>query len=143
MRFSLFWRLAVILFLFYTALRGQFLQWNFELFSHEDLSDLAKAFGVGLRFDWISVSWTLLPVILWGWLVRRWTWIPFFLVQIPLWVVNVIDIEMWKFWGRRMTFSSLEILKEGQGKVAGIAGDYFVWIVLAIFIGCVFWVWSL
>jgi phosphoglycerol transferase MdoB-like AlkP superfamily enzyme len=138
-RFSLFWRLALILFLFYTTLRGEFLWWNRNLFSDENFSDLASAFWVGLPFDAVAIAWTLLPVVIWGWLVRQAYWIPFFAIQIPLWVINVIDIEMWKFWGRRMTFSSLDILKEGEGKTAGIAGDYVGWIGLAIVIGFVFW----
>lgn len=139
MRLSLFWRLALILFLFYMTLRGQFLQWNAPLFVDENISDLLRAFWVGIPFDLVSISWTLLPVLIWGWFVRGLYWIPFFLVQIPLWVISVIDIEMWKFWGRRMTFSSLEILKEGQGKTTGIAGDFIGWILLATFIGFIFW----
>ena len=139
MRLSLFWRLALILFLFYMTLRGQFLQWNAPLFADENISDLLRAFWVGIPFDLVAISWTLVPVLIWGWFVRGLYWIPFFLIQIPLWVISVIDIEMWKFWGRRMTFSSLEILKEGQGKTAGIAGDFMGWIILATFIGFIFW----
>lgn len=140
MRFSLFWRLALILFLFYMTLRGQFLFWNRSLFVAEDISDLAAAFIQGIPFDFVAISWTLVPVVFWGWFVRGLTWIPFFLFQIPLWIISVIDIEMWKFWGRRMTFSSLEILKEGQGKTAGIAADFIGWILLATLLGLIFWV---
>ncbi len=142
MRFSLFWRLALILFLFYMSLRVEFLGWNFRLFAHENLSDLVKAFWVGIPFDMVSISWTLLPVVLWGWLIGRFYWIPFFLIQIPLWLVNVIDVEMWKFWGRRMTYSSLDILKEGQNKTAGIISGYVIWMILAALLGGLFWYWS-
>lgn len=139
MRLSLFWRLVLILFLFYTTLRGEFLFWNRSLFIDENPSDLLKAFWVGIPFDFVAIAWTLIPVLIWGWFVRGLYWIPFFLIQIPLWVISVIDVEMWKFWGRRMTFSSLEILKEGQGKTAGIAGDYMGWIFIAAALGLVFW----
>ncbi len=139
MRLSLFSRLALILFLFYMSLRGQFLFWNRSLFVDENISDLVRAFWVGIPFDMVAIAWTLVPVVLWGWLVRRLYFIPFFLIQIPLWVMSVIDIEMWKFWGRRMTFSSLEILKEGQGKTAGIAGDFLLWILVATLLGFIFW----
>ncbi len=120
------------------TLRGQFLFWNGPLFAHENLSDLAKAFWFGIPFDLVAITWTLVPVVLWGWFIRGLTWIPFFLFQIPLWAISVIDIEMWNFWGRRMTFSSLEILKEGQGKATGIAADYGIWIFLSILVGILF-----
>jgi phosphoglycerol transferase MdoB-like AlkP superfamily enzyme len=139
MRLSLFCRLSLILFLFYMSLRGQFLFWNHNLFTDESFSDLAKAFWVGIPFDLVAMAWSLMPVLIWGWFVRGLYWIPYFLIQIPFWILSVIDIEMWKFWGRRMTFSSLEILKEGEGKTVAIAGDFFGWILVAIAIGLVFW----
>lgn len=143
MRLSLFFRLSLILFLFYMSLRGQFLFWNSSLFSEVQLPDLFKAFWVGIPFDLVALAWTLVPVVIWGWFVRGLYWLPFFLVQIPLWVVSVIDIELWKFWGRRMTFSSLEILKEGQGKATGIVSEYIFWVVVAFALGCLFWIWSI
>lgn len=139
MRLSLFWRLALILFLFYMTLRGQFLHWNAHLFLTENKLDILRAFWLGIPFDLVAIAWTLVPVLLWGWFVRGFYWIPFFLIQIPLWILNVIDIEMWNFWGRRMTFSSLEILREGQGKAFAIAENFLGWIVLAACIGFLFW----
>ncbi len=135
MHFRLFWRLTGLLFLFYTVMRLQFLFWNRELYSEDSFFTLLEAFAHGLRFDAVSIGWTLLLMMIWGWVVRRAYWIPLFFVMLPFWVLTVIDTELWSFFGRRMSLSVLKLFREAEGKVGAMAGEYAPWIVLACLIG--------
>lgn len=135
MRFSLFWRLLGVLFLFFTVLRVEFLFWNREIFSEDPALSLLQALVLGWRFDAVSMGWILLPVLLWGWIVRRAYWVPLFLALFPLWVLTVIDIELWNFFGRRMSLSVLKLFREADG---AMAQGYFFWIALACVIAAPF-----
>ena len=128
MSFRVFLRLSLSLFLFYTILRLDFWFWNRSLFSEETFFTLAKAFFLGLRFDAVAVSWSLLPLLIWGWVFRRAYWIPLFLMIVPLYFLNFTDIELWSFFGRRLSLSTLLLFSEAQGKAGAMASQYLGWI---------------
>lgn len=141
MRLSLFWRLAAVLFLFFTVLRLEFLIWNRELFSEDSVGTLLKACLLGLRFDAAAIGWLMLPVLIWGWVVKRAYFIPVFLVMLPFWFFTAVDIELWNFFGRRMSLSVLKMFREADGKVGPIVIEYLPWILLGLAIASVFFVW--
>lgn len=124
----------------YILIRGSFLLWNWGLFKNSSLADILLAFLIGLRFDLSAIGFVLVPLFLVSLLgsmlsplnYRRVLFGFSLLLQVPLWVINFIDLEFFNFVGRRMTFSGLFILKEAQGKVAGFFETYWLGISLII-----------
>lgn len=126
--------LGLTLMLFYSLQRGLFLFWNWELFKELEVSLIFEAAIRGLRFDLVVVSWILLITFLWGWLVRKWLWLPVLIVTFSFYVLSIIDNELWNFFGRRLTGSILQMFSEAQGKTGAMAGLYLHWIFLGLFL---------
>lgn len=96
--------------LFYTAYRGLFAAMNFSVLSHESSMVLLRAFVRGLRFDLWAVFWTHLPVLLTAFLPLRWQLrvdrLVYFYVALVNFIFtgfNVIDSELFKFAGKRVS----------------------------------------
>ncbi|MFN8791671.1 MAG: LTA synthase family protein [Bdellovibrionales bacterium] len=138
MRFSHFSRLVAVLVLFFTVLRLEFWFWNRELFSEESWATLAWACFLGLRFDAAALAWLLMPTLIWGWVVGRAYFIPLLVSLFPFWVLTVIDMELWNFFGRRMSLSVLKMFREAEGKTGPMVLEYFPWICLGVFLGLIF-----
>ena len=126
--------LGLTLMLFYSLQRGLFLFWNWELFKELDISLIFEAAIRGLRFDLVVVSWILLITFLWGWVIRKWLWVPVLSVTFSFYVLSIIDNELWNFFGRRLTGSILKMFSEAQGKTGAMAGLYLHWIFLGLFL---------
>ena len=137
---ALFSMTCLLFLLSYALIRGSFLLWNWGLFKNSSLTDILWAFFIGMRFDLSAIGFVLVPlflVSLFGSVLnplnyRRVLFSFSLLLQVPLWIINFIDLEFFNFVGRRMTFSGLFILKEAQGKVAGFFETYWLGISLII-----------
>lgn len=125
---------------FFSIQRTEFLIWNWKLFREQRLADILLAFVFGLRFD-ISASlmmlapWLIAALIPGFMLSRRssWLFILFVVIQFPLWILNFSDMESINFVGRRLTASSLFLIREftgGSGR--GLYLTYGVWILLSL-----------
>lgn len=124
---------------FYFFARLEFLFWNWSLFKDKAFSDILYSFLVGLRFD---ISATLIlsaPLILFSLLPwpEKWeskvltlSWVVFAILQVPLFALNLIDVEFVNFVGRRFSYDSLFILGEIPGKVLNFLSSY--WILFSI-----------
>jgi hypothetical protein len=122
---------AAVLLLF-TACRVVFAVFNFGLMSDAPLRAWLHAFAEGVRFDlsvlclvnapWILLSLLPLP---WecklGW--RRALLILFLAVNLPLLLLNLIDVELYAITGRRLT---MDLLDEGGGDVWRLLPQFFV-----------------
>ncbi|MBX3039987.1 MAG: sulfatase, partial [Bdellovibrionaceae bacterium] len=126
---SLFlWSVVVL-----SLIRIEYVLWNLPQLKSQPVSHLFKAMLVGVRFDLAAAAWLILPLVLltlipWP---LRWNRIwsgavltLFLLIQIPFWIVNLIDVEFVNFVGRRMTSDVLFILGEAQGKAGGFVSAY-------------------
>src|SRR4051812_11723929 len=95
--------------------RLAFYLWNYDLFRGQEFTQIAWAFIEGIRFDVAVLSaLTILPFLLaailhffervgfFRWLILFVYW----LLLVPLILVNSIDIEFFNFRGRRATFDS-------------------------------------
>ena len=108
--------LNILLTLFYSLLRLQYLIWNWHQFKTAPHLDLLWAFIMGIRFD-LSVVFTLsVPALLlaitpWPVVLRKYQISVLALLhlifQFPFLVINKIDIELVNFIGRRTTYDSL------------------------------------
>lgn len=125
--------LAVFSTLLLTLVRFEDLCWNWSQFKGQDTNRLFLAFLVGLRFDLTAAAWTNAPLLLislFPWPERfekLWGRVAaglFVLIQIPLLLLNMIDVEFVNFVGRRMTRDVLFLLNEGFGKTGGFIEAY-------------------
>jgi phosphoglycerol transferase MdoB-like AlkP superfamily enzyme len=110
-------RLGLLL-LLYSGLRALFLVFNLQAFDRAPVKEIVDAFLVGLRFDIAAILvingalifFSLLPGPLWE---RRWYQrslkILFFVSNIPFLIINVADVEYFKFIGQRSTFSLFDM----------------------------------
>ncbi len=131
----------------YEFLRLSFLVSIWSLFKSIGVGDIVKAMIVGLRFDACAIAILFLPAFvislvfpiilpqkfmksLWVWLIA--------IINIPFFVLNVIDVEFFNFAGRRFTLSSLFVLQEAQGKMGGFLGTYFLGTVAGVLLIFVF-----
>ena len=104
----------------YFVLRLGFMIWNWQSLQFQSLDDVLNAFLTGLRFDLSTVSATSV-LFLMGlyWLGRfknvKMVWFAtFWLLNISLFALNFVDIELVNFTARRFTKASLFLLDEGQ-----------------------------
>lgn len=141
MSFRIFFRLIAALFLFYSLQRGLFVFWNRSQFMDSPLGDLFWAAFTGLRFDMVAISWIVILTLIWAWGLRRALWLVPLGLGILLYGLALIDNEVSNFFGRRLTWSVMQLFSEAQGKVAGMAGSYVFWILLGWILGAPFFVW--
>lgn len=130
----------------YSLFRLEFLVWNWPQYRHLSGSDLLIALLVGLRFDVSANSYLAFPLFLLAflpWSSKVWPRLVFsffFLIQIPLLVLNSIDAEFVNFVGRRFTKQSLFIFGEAPGKLTSIFGTYLPGIFLQLAVFCLFFI---
>ena len=148
--YTLFRRQRDVLVLFllaltlYSVFRFEFLLWNWSQYRNSSWSDVLWAFFVGLRFDLSANCYLALPLFLLAlipWPSRLWprlVFCLFFVLQLPLMILNTVDIEFINFVGRRFTKQSLFILNEATGKVSDLVGTYALVLILQIFLFALF-----
>jgi phosphoglycerol transferase MdoB-like AlkP superfamily enzyme len=134
---------------FFSLLRIAFLYWNWAQFQTLGLTEIFRGFLVGLRFDFSAVLMVMSPWLLfslflidgtWGRraaekLFSRGSFVIFILLTLPLWVLNIIDLEFVNFVGRRFTAGSLFIFREFRGGGAqSFIAPYWHWILLELIV---------
>jgi phosphoglycerol transferase MdoB-like AlkP superfamily enzyme len=130
-------RLGLLL-LLYAALRALFLLLNFQAFQQNSAYEILRAFLLGLRFDISAIclingpfiSLSLLPGSLWE---RRWYQttlkILFFVSNLPFLIMNVVDVEYFKFTGQRSTSTLLDMKADIGPQLGQLVFHY--WYLLA------------
>ncbi|MFM7079351.1 MAG: LTA synthase family protein, partial [Bacteroidota bacterium] len=128
--------MAIILLLaIYQLQRLLFLLFNIDYFTGSKSADIFMAFLHGLRFDLCAITLVNLPFILTCLLpiegVGRFTsftkWI-FYLINIPVILLNTIDIEYFKFQGKRTSADLFELFFLGddmQNTLPQMAKDFW------------------
>jgi hypothetical protein len=123
--------LFVLTLIFYSLLRVLFLVWNFILFQDANLSSVVHAFTLGLRFDFMAVAVLTFPaffLLAIGRFFKRDLRLPvtlaFLSCQVPLLILNLIDVEFYNFMGRRFMMSSVSVAGELQGKIVAVFYSY-------------------
>ncbi len=126
-------RLALLL-LIYAALRALFLVLNLQAFHQEEAREIVDAFLVGLRFDISAVClinaafivFSLLPGPLWerGWYQRALK-VLFFVSNVPFLIMNVVDVEYFKFTGQRSSSSLLDMKADIGAQMGQLAFHYW------------------
>lgn len=140
------WRLLIRrlgwLMAFYFVFRGFFFLWNRDAMGGDSPADIVRGFVEGVRFDLWAVLWTSLPVVLmtflpFDWQARRWVqrlqWIYMAAIQLLCFGLNVIDIELFKFTGRRLSMGWLHLQKDLENQSLSLV-TYYWWLGLAGFL---------
>ncbi len=127
-RERIFYQSWLIIWGFYALDRCLFLVWNRDHLWQLPLPELAQAFLLGLRFDFVALSLlSFLPFLFFLVLsgirsdkvYRNTMLLIVWIIQFPFLVFNLIDNEYIRFSGRRLTSQSFFILGELSGKAQG------------------------
>jgi phosphoglycerol transferase MdoB-like AlkP superfamily enzyme len=126
-------RLGLLL-LLYIVLRALFLISNFHYFNHEAAGEILRAFLVGVRFDISAIClinapfifFSLLPGPLWerNWYQRALKFL-FFFSNLPFLIMNVVDVEYFKFTGQRSTSTLLDMKADLGSQLGQLTFHYW------------------
>lgn len=120
--------LVVITLFIYAIVRVLNISWNWALYSQYSLSQILQAFSWGLRFDICTILLVGLPILLLlGYSssdFKRYGGTLWFLLQTVFLSFSQTDIELIHFGGRRMTYSSLFLIRELSGKLQSFFTTY-------------------
>lgn len=142
------WRLLVRrlawLWVFYFAFRVFFAVYNHDALGGDTWADMAWAFVSGLKFDGWAILWTSLPIVLItflpiDWQSRKWVQrsqlVYMAAVQFFCFGLNIIDIELYKFTGRRLSMDWLHLQKDLENQSYSLVA-YYWWLGL---VGLAMW----
>ncbi len=131
--------------IFFALMRVLFLANFTQLIEHEPLTEIAKAFAIGVRFDQIVVLYILLPLLLvipWTGLRRslvRWlTLIYLGLLFSVTYLLLISDIRFYAKFGSHLNFLAYEYIGEGEEfwnqvmSDPGFAVSIFMWVVVSL-----------
>jgi phosphoglycerol transferase MdoB-like AlkP superfamily enzyme len=131
-----------LLFLFYLGLRLAFYLFNRQVFAGAPFSQVVLAFLHGLRFDLSALTLINLPYVVLSLLPKeklfrsatyqRWLLVVFAGINVPFFFVNLIDIEYYKFVGRRTTNELFTITADILDQGGHLARDYWYFILIEI-----------
>lgn len=112
-------------------------------------------FMVGLWFDCITAAILFLPLVIIELIPQFWrrkTWhrtllkVSYFLILIPALLINIADIEYFKFTSTRSNFSTFKMLSYGSdfsNQLPSFIKDYwFLLLILIILLVCINWVYN-
>ncbi|MBF9237943.1 LTA synthase family protein [Hymenobacter sp. BT683] len=132
----------------YTLLRLGFYLFNRGTFRGIDPSSIFLAFTHGLRFDVAAILWLNLPLVVLSLLVpvsvrrgQRWLRGLFVLLNMPGFLLNVIDWEYFKFIGRRLSNEFTTVGDDIMRQSGQIVEHY--WYLLLPLGGLVYLLWWL
>ena len=126
-------RLGLIL-VFYTLLRVAFLTLHFDTFSEATNAQIAKAFVSGLRFDIAAIFMVNAPFILFSLLPFAFTEWKRYQIGLKIWFVftnfiflclNLIDLEYFKYIGRRTSNELFTITRDIQAQAGQLISNYW------------------
>jgi phosphoglycerol transferase MdoB-like AlkP superfamily enzyme len=132
-------RLGLLL-LLYTVARALFLVFNVQSYHQENLGGILGAFAIGLRFDVAAICRINLPFIIFSMLpgpVFQKVWyqkllkILFLICNIPFLIINVVDLEYFKFTGQRSSLSLLDMSSDILDQVGQLSFHYWYLVVIA------------
>ncbi len=136
-------RLIILVFI-YQLCRLAFLLSNAYYFKSALITDVMVAFFAGLRFDLVAIIIINLPFILIHLLPIRWFYsttaqvllkVLFIVVNVPSILLNCIDLEYFKFQGKRTTADLFQLFGMGddmKNTIPQMAKDF--WYVLVVFL---------
>ncbi|MGZ3770478.1 MAG: LTA synthase family protein [Bdellovibrio sp.] len=131
--------LVILMLFFYFLARTEFLLWNWSLFKDKPVQEILWSFVVGMRFDISAALMVVAPLLLvafipwpknWNSYWATFTLIVFCLLQIPFFILNLVDVEFINFVGRRFSYDSLFIVNEASGKVLNFITSYWFFFIL-------------
>lgn len=134
-----------LLFLFYLGLRLAFYVFNLQVFETASAGQVLLAFLHGLRFDLSVITLLNLPFIALSLVPRekvfrnaryqRWLLAVFLVINVPFFFINLIDIEYFKFVGRRSTNEIFAITGDILDQSGHLARDYWYFIFMEVVLG--------
>jgi hypothetical protein len=140
-------RLALLL-VVYTLLRLGFYCLNLVTFRGIGAGAVAAAFAHGLRFDVSALLWLNLPLVLLSLLVpvsarrgQQWLRGLYVLLNVPGFLLNIIDWEYFKFIGRRLS-NEWNTIGDDIARQAGQIGLHY-WYLAIPLAGLVYALWRL
>jgi phosphoglycerol transferase MdoB-like AlkP superfamily enzyme len=145
-------RILLLLFI-YQICRLLFLIVNSGYFSTSSVSDVAMTFFYGIRFDLVVVVVLNIPFILFHFLPfqafsgRAWQQALkyyFFIINIPFLLLNCVDLEYFKFQGKRTTADLFQLFAMGddmQNTIPRMALDFW-YVILCFVVLSVIFVWG-
>lgn len=147
------WFLVFFLFhlLIYTAIRLEFLLWNWKNLQNLGFSDLLTAFLNGFRFDAAALAMTTGLWFLWLILfsekriLRLISFVIFGAINFIFILTNGADIELINFTARRFTKASLFLV--GEGGTLNLITPYlplafFTFLLCGLYVVGLFWFWK-
>jgi phosphoglycerol transferase MdoB-like AlkP superfamily enzyme len=131
-----------LLFLFYLGLRLAFYLFNLPVFASVPFLQLVIAFVHGLRFDLSALTLINMPFVVLSLLPKekvfrtptyqRWLLVVYAVLNVPFFFVNLVDIEYYKFVGRRTTNELFTITGDLMDQGGHLARDYWFFLVIEI-----------
>ncbi len=131
--------------LFFALMRLLFMANFTQLIEHEPLTEIAKAFAIGVRFDQIVVLYILLPLLLvipWAGLrsrLMRWMILIYLGLLFSLgFLLLISDIRFYAKFGSHLNFLAYEYIGEGDEfwnqilSDPGFAVSIIVWVVVSL-----------
>lgn len=123
--FQLLFRRLLRILLLYVVCRFFFLLFNFSLFNSLTLTETLLSFFAGIRFDATAIIICNLPVIIFHLLplpyaafrnrfYQQFLKIIFLLINLPLLLLNCIDMGLFRFTGKRATADAIKIISYGD-----------------------------
>ncbi|MBK0403855.1 sulfatase-like hydrolase/transferase [Adhaeribacter sp. BT258] len=126
-------RLGFLL-IIYTLLRSAFLTLHFDTFSQATNAQIAKAFVLGIRFDLAAIFMVNLPFLFFCLLPFAFTEWKRYQLGLKIWFVftnflflclNLIDLEYFKFIGRRTSNELFTITRDIQAQAGQLLSNYW------------------
>lgn len=143
MGFLLWLKRIVWLLGFYMVLRGLFLVFNYSSFGKFDFSSIMLAFVNGLRFDLSAIFisnilltiFSFLPIFKKTKIQQNFLQTLYIGINIPLFWLNIADVEYYKFIGRRTIFDVFGIIGDIRQQAFSLLRSYWylllIWVILS------------
>lgn len=132
----------------YSAIRLQFVLWNWKNLQNLSFLEYLTAFTHGLRFDLAALAMTtgiwLIGLVLFSEKrsLKLWSFLIFGAINFIFILTNCVDIELINFTARRFTKSSLFLV--GEGGVSNLITPYlslalFTLVICLVYVIALFW----
>ncbi|MBK7967816.1 MAG: sulfatase-like hydrolase/transferase [Bacteroidetes bacterium] len=152
-RSTLFIKRILLLLFIYQLCRLLFFIVNYSYFTTSSVSEIVLAFFLGIRFDIVVAVVLNIPFILFhflpfqafsGRIWQRALKLYFFIINIPFLLLNCVDLEYFKFQGKRTTADLFQLFAMGddmQNTIPRMALDFW-YVILCFVVLSVIFVWG-
>lgn len=96
---------------------------------------------MGLRFDFVAISWILGLTLIGAWFFRKAIWVTPLILSFFFYCLCIIDNEIWNFFGRRLSWTVVKTFTEAQGRAGNMVAEYTPWILLGLSFSIPFMIW--